>query len=310
MSPGIRSGVNCTRGVHRQRAERRSRTSSVLAVPGTPSISTCAAAQQRNEQPGDRGVLADHGLGDLGAHGRRAARGGPMSPDIRSHSCTAYLWSSSASCLARVIKVSVAGRYGARRAEQRRHLVRTTAGATGHLADDDVGGSVRAEAGAGRRSGPRAARRSEAAACAAVARAPVEPAEAAGGLDGAHHDRQSARSPARRAGAPARDHRDHDDRPSTSAGRTQRGSRVWRLTPSSPTRSFERRDVPDQPVVLPEQPQCDRGVASARRICSLVSACVGPEEHQPVLRLGDEPRRPCRRSSHRRGRRSRCPPRE
>ena len=40
MSPGIRSGVNWTRRVSTDNAPARLRTSSVLATPGTPSIST------------------------------------------------------------------------------------------------------------------------------------------------------------------------------------------------------------------------------------------------------------------------------
>src|SRR5699024_3555315 len=40
MSPGIMSGVNCTRRMRTSRAAARDRTSSVLATPGTPSRST------------------------------------------------------------------------------------------------------------------------------------------------------------------------------------------------------------------------------------------------------------------------------
>jgi hypothetical protein len=40
MSPGIRSGVNCTRRASTERLAASVRTSRVLAVPGTPSIST------------------------------------------------------------------------------------------------------------------------------------------------------------------------------------------------------------------------------------------------------------------------------
>ena len=41
MSPGIRSGVNWTRLVSICSALAKLRTSSVFAVPGTPSSSTC-----------------------------------------------------------------------------------------------------------------------------------------------------------------------------------------------------------------------------------------------------------------------------
>ena len=44
----------------------------------------------------------------------------------------------------------------------------------------------------------------------------------------------------------------------------QRGSRLPRVTPSSPARSSSVRDVPDQPVVLAEQPQRDGRVVGAQ----------------------------------------------
>lgn len=34
-----------------------------------------AATQQGDEQPGDRGILPDDGLGDLGAHGEQGRAG-------------------------------------------------------------------------------------------------------------------------------------------------------------------------------------------------------------------------------------------
>ncbi len=40
MSPGIRSGVNCTLRVSTESEADSVRTSRVFAVPGTPSIST------------------------------------------------------------------------------------------------------------------------------------------------------------------------------------------------------------------------------------------------------------------------------
>ena len=43
-SPGSRSGVHCTRAKRRPSAAARVRTSSVLATPGTSSISTCPSA--------------------------------------------------------------------------------------------------------------------------------------------------------------------------------------------------------------------------------------------------------------------------
>ena len=67
MSPGIRSGVNCTRLLpHRQRRRERAHQR-VLATPGTPSSSTCPPVTQRDQQAGHGGVLADHRLGHLEA---------------------------------------------------------------------------------------------------------------------------------------------------------------------------------------------------------------------------------------------------
>ena len=51
MSPGIRSGVNCTRLVSTDSAAARVRTSSVFAVPGTPSISTWPSHSSATSRP-------------------------------------------------------------------------------------------------------------------------------------------------------------------------------------------------------------------------------------------------------------------
>ena len=51
MSPGIRSGVNCTRLVSTASAAASERTSSVLATPGTPSISTCPPLSRATSSP-------------------------------------------------------------------------------------------------------------------------------------------------------------------------------------------------------------------------------------------------------------------
>ncbi|MCY1243471.1 hypothetical protein D9M72_564870 [compost metagenome] len=51
MSPGIRSGVNCTRLVSRLSAAESVRTSSVLATPGTPSSRTCPRQSNAMSSP-------------------------------------------------------------------------------------------------------------------------------------------------------------------------------------------------------------------------------------------------------------------
>ena len=60
MSDGIRSGVNWMRRNSRPSARLSARTSSVLAVPGTPSSSTCPRARSAEQRFAKRGVLPQH----------------------------------------------------------------------------------------------------------------------------------------------------------------------------------------------------------------------------------------------------------
>ncbi len=64
-SDGMRSGVNCTRLKSRSRAAASALTSSVLAVPGTPSSSTWPSHEQRGDQARERALLADDDLAHL-----------------------------------------------------------------------------------------------------------------------------------------------------------------------------------------------------------------------------------------------------
>src|SRR5699024_123808 len=100
-SPGIRSGVNCTRFVSTSRLADRARTSSVFATPGTPSSRTWPrhnrpmtrpvtaaswptaalekarpGAQQADAAAGDGGVLAPGPLGAVVADGGEVWGGG------------------------------------------------------------------------------------------------------------------------------------------------------------------------------------------------------------------------------------------
>ncbi len=63
--------MNCTRLKSSCSAAARVRTSSVLATPGNAFQQHVAAAQQRDHQAADHGVLADDRLGDLAAQGQQ-----------------------------------------------------------------------------------------------------------------------------------------------------------------------------------------------------------------------------------------------
>ena len=92
-SPGIKSGVNCTRLESSAKAAARDRTSSVFATPGTPSSSTCPPDSSAMTSPVTARILPDHSLGDLGADGQeRGARAGRVDQHGRTRSTsTQYL---------------------------------------------------------------------------------------------------------------------------------------------------------------------------------------------------------------------------
>ena len=75
----MRSGVNCTRLVLDVERGGEAADEQRLGDARHALEQDVAAAEQGDEQPGDRGVLADDGLGHLGAHGeqRRAGAVGP-----------------------------------------------------------------------------------------------------------------------------------------------------------------------------------------------------------------------------------------
>ena len=77
MSPGIRSGVNCTRLVSTDERRGEGAHQQRLGDAGHALHQHVAAAEQRDEQAGDGGVLADDGLADLGAHGGEPLAGRP-----------------------------------------------------------------------------------------------------------------------------------------------------------------------------------------------------------------------------------------
>ena len=261
MSPGIRSGVNCTRRVSTDSAPARVRTSSVLAMPGTPSISTWpphSSATSRPETAASWPTTAlPTSVRTAASRSRALVRLGVCLGHGRRTSL-----SSSASWLARVIRswsvdgTAPAGPSSGHDVLDRR--VRCAGRPRGRATSGRVGGAEPEPLG---EPGP-GGRAQRLRGVAAVAGPAVEPAPAAGGLDGAHDDRQRLGRRARRAGGPATGSRDHGDReqPQRRAG-ASRGSRVARLTPSSPMRSSSAGHVPDQPVVLA------RAAAARRRRC-------------------------------------------
>ena len=283
MSPGIRSGVNCTRRVSTDSAPARVRTSSVFATPGTPSISTCPPHSSATSRPD---TAASWPTTALATSARTAAS--------RSRaSCRPSRWwasrgvahgrrtslSSAASWSARVIRSrSVPG--GAARGRAGRRPRRRAAGVAGDVADQRGRVGVRRPGAAVRRRGP-ARPRAARGGVAAVAGLAVEPAAAAGGLDRLHHHRQRLGGERPEpAGAPQqqRDRRDRDQPQRRVAA--SRAAAVARLTPSSARQVVERRDVPDQPVVLAEQPQRHRRVVRPQHLV-VGERLAGAEQHQP-----------------------------
>ena len=112
MSPGIRSGVNCTRRVSTDSAPARVRTSSVLATPGTPSISTWPPHSSATSRPETAASWPTTALATsvrTAASRSRASSSGRRVGGLAHGRRTSL--SSSASWSARVIRSwSVAGR--------------------------------------------------------------------------------------------------------------------------------------------------------------------------------------------------------
>ena len=212
MSPGIRSGVNCTRLVSTDSAAARVRTSSVFAVPGTPSISTWPPQSSATSRPETAASCPTTALPTSARTAASRSRAAPESGvwSVLGHVRRTSL-SSSASCLARVIRSRSEDGTTPAGPRSGHDVLLGAAGAPGHLAGQDVGRGGGAEPQPLGEPGPRRpAQRLRR--VAAVARAAVEPAQAAGGLDGAHHDRQRLGGEGAQPAGPPEDHGDHDDR--------------------------------------------------------------------------------------------------
>ena len=299
-------------------APARVRTSSVLATPGHALHQHVPAAQQGDEQPGDGGVLADDGLGDLGADGGQplaAPRSGvgPGSPGARPAwfrcSCAAYLSVELGQSAGQGDQVVVGGRGGARSAEQRGR--RSSTG--GPSVPGDVADQARPSASPAAAAGARAAagaggRAQRVGGVRPVAGAAVEPTPAAGGLDGPAPTTGSgsvASGPSRR---PRHRTSATSGRPRRARGRggSQRGSSVRQAHAVVGDQVVEVGDVPDQPVAA------GRAAAARRRRCRPAApgrcsaTSVGAEQDQPG-RGARPPARRARRGSSRRARGTRAP---
>ena len=299
MSPGIRSGVNCTRRVsHRERAGEAAHEQR-LGDAGHALHQHVAAAEQRDEQPGDRGVLADDGLGHLGAYGGQplAARRGLVAGSVRPtagarravvgrRSCAAYL-SVERGQLAGQRRSgrgrwSGRGRPGRAARRSRRGAVRRGGRRRG---PGSVGSSARRQPEALGEPGPGGAAQRRGG-VGAVARPAVEPAAVAGRLDGLDRHRQGLGGQrAEPAGAPG-DQRDTARGRARAPGRSQRGA-GGRARRRRRRRGRRGGDVPDQPVARPSSRSADGRVVRARTWPLLSTSC-GAEQDDARSRLDHE----------------------
>ena len=236
MSPGIRSGVNCTRLVSTASAAASERTSSVLATPGTPSISTCPPDEQRDEQPGDGGVLADHGLGDLGADPVQRLAGG-----LGCHAQLGHGWCTSLSSAARSLGQSGQGGVVRHRPGRQQvvHVRGVAAGRAGRPRRPARGTGRDAEPEPGREPSP-GGRAQDARRVRAVAHPCVEPAAALGGLDGLHHHGEGLDARAARAGDRATASWPGPQRPAATGPARARGAGRPGAEPASPAATSRR----------------------------------------------------------------------
>ena len=137
MSPGNRSGVNCTRrSPHVERCRPGPGRAASCPRPARPPAAR-GRAQQRDEQAGHRGVLADHGLGHLAADGgqslpRITRRAGGLGAFGLGHGRASG--SSAARSLASVIRSWSVRGAGAALRQQGGHLVERAADVPRHVA--------------------------------------------------------------------------------------------------------------------------------------------------------------------------------
>ena len=241
-SPGIRSGVNCTRGVSSDSAAERARTRRVFATPGTPSSRTCprassamtspvtaaswpttalatslrtaSSAARAARRPRGAGRRCGRSCGGLGS-GRGRMRGTARRVGSRS----AYLSVQLVEDLGQAHEPGVVGA-AAGRQEHGGHVRRPGSRCAGRPRRATVApAGPSAAARCARAAGSASASRRVAAARAWARDAAVHPGPALGGLDGADDDRQRLRHQPAQPPAPP-EHADQR-RPANSCRATQ-----------------------------------------------------------------------------------------
>ncbi len=239
MSPGIRSGVNCTRRVSTDSDAARVRTSRVFAVPGHPLHAARARrtavrpAARRRRRPGRRPPWRPRGARRRDARAPRRGRArsavggagglGRLGGGVGHVRRTSL--SSAARASARRDQVPVGAGWGSGGGQQRGHVLDGTVGVAGDVVRAVPARRRRGPGGAARQARSRAARRSALRGVGPVAGATVEPAAAQGRLDRLHDDRQrlACQGPSRRPR--------HSTRPTEA--RTSSEQRPGRASPAA-----------------------------------------------------------------------------
>ena len=307
MSPGIRSGVNCTRRVCTDSARREAAHQQGLGDARHALHQHVPAAEQRDEQAGHRGVLADDGLGRPRRGRRPAARarvarlGSAVLGLVSSVMCGVPLCRAREPVVARAIRswsVAVGARVGA---EQGVDLVDRRGRRAAATSRTSASRSARRGRRSRSASRARAARAQRLGGVAAVAGPAVEPAEAARGLDGLDRDRQRLGGERPEpAAAPRRSARRTASAEQPEAGASQPGSRLraGRRRRRRPGRSSEGTYQTSRSS-LAEQPQRHGGVVRRAAPGRWSAPPAAPSRVRPGRGLGDERRRPGRGSSRR-----------
>ena len=310
MSPGIRSGVNCTRRVSTSSAAARVLTSRVFATPGTPSISTWprdSRATSRPETaascpttalatsvrtPASASRASSDGDAEAGpADGSRSMSVMACAPRSRDR-CSR--WPSSTSWES-FVTAGLPSRSSTSRGS------RPVRAATAAARVSTVVPRGSCEDSVSRR---RLASTRIAAACVAVAGAPVDPAAALRRLRGSYDDRKRLGDQGPEPSPAPQDQREHA-RPGAGRGPgpATAAAGCESSTPSGAAVSAGVGDVPDQPILLAQQAQGQGGVVALEHV--VVGERLG-RGHQPQLRRGARaPRRRPSRSTRRRRARSR-----
>ena len=290
MSPGIRSGVNCTRLVRTDSAAARLRTSNVFATPGTPSISTWPPQSSATSRPDTAASWPTTAFATSVRTAPRRARAS-LAWHRWGWSSGVMRWdtslSSSVELVGQVGQVAVVGGWDGIGSEQGVDLVDAAPGVLRRRRRR----ARRGRRGEGRpsrsASRARAAARSASAAWRAVAGPAVETPEVARRLDRLDLDRQRLHGQRTEPARAPHDSATPVTSSSQRAGTSQRGSRLDAETLSPPTRSASDGTYQTRCGALAEQPQRDGGVVALEDLV-VGEGRGGPEQGQARPRLGEQ----------------------